>query len=124
MTTKILAAALFLALSAGPGFAQSPIDGTWSGTLESSQGDYSLTVTLASDGAELTGTISDFFGGQSEIENGSIRGDTISFEQTYNPRGDNFHLTYVGHLVDSELEMVLEAPEVDERIEFVLRRDD
>lgn len=121
MKRGILRAALLVALSASPAFAQVSIDGTWSGTIQSSEGDYPVTMTFASDGTALTGTISDFQGGQTEIENGSVRGDTISFEQTLDPNGQPFSINYVGQLVDSELAMVLEVPEMGEQIEFILR---
>jgi len=124
MKRGILASALLVALSAGPAFAQSSIDGTWTGTIQSSQGDYPVVMAFTSDGPALTGTISDFQGGRTEIENGSVRGDTIAFEQTFDPDGDAFSISYVGQLLDGELAMVLEVPEMGERIEFSLRPED
>jgi hypothetical protein len=124
MKRGILWAALLLALSVSSALAQSSVDGTWSGTIQGPQGDFPVTMTFETDGAELTGTISDFQGGQTEIENGSVQGDTISFQQTFAPGGQPFSISYVGRLVDGELAMVVEVPEMSERIEFTLVPED
>jgi hypothetical protein len=122
MKRGILLAALLVAAMASPALAQSSVEGRWRGTISGSQGDRPVTVTLEADSTTLTGTVSDFQGGQMPIENGSVRGDTISFHQTFSFEGQSFTIRYVGQLVDDELAMVLDVPEMGEPLEFILRR--
>ena len=54
------------------------IDGTWKVVTKSPMGDQKSTLTLKSEGSSITGTMS-AGGKQSDIENGKIDGDKVSW---------------------------------------------
>ena len=53
-------------------------DGTWSMTMKTPMGDQAGTLTLATDGDTLTGSMSGPQGSV-EIEDGTVDGDTLSW---------------------------------------------
>src|SRR5438477_8600466 len=58
--------------------ASSPIDGTWSITVRSSQGDASLRITLHNEDGKLTGSYSGDRG-SGDVRGGSFDGTTVEF---------------------------------------------
>mgnify|MGYP001585714864 CR=1 FL=1 len=53
-------------------------DGTWNVTMKTPMGDQAGTLTLATDGGTLTGSMSGPQG-STEIEDGTVDGDTLSW---------------------------------------------
>jgi hypothetical protein len=121
MKTLILWTALLLA-SASPVLAQSSIDGKWAGVISSPQGEQVITMSLKAEGDTLTGTISNFQGGEVAIVDGTIRGDTVSFHQALDFNGTPFTINYAGQRRANELLLAIEVPGMDEKMEFVVRR--
>jgi hypothetical protein len=121
MKTLILLTALLLA-SASPVLAQSSIDGKWAGVISSPQGEQTITMSLKAEGDTLTGTISNFQGGEVAIVDGTIRGDTVSFHQALDFNGTPLTINYAGLRRANELLLAIEVPGMDEKMEFVVRR--
>ena len=79
------------------------IDGKWEATQETPRGEMTLVFDLKADGGALTGVVSNDFMGESEISDGKIDGDAVSFKQIME-RGDRkITFVYEGKLSGDEL---------------------
>ncbi len=90
---RILAAAFLLSFStlSSASFADSPADGVWNFAMSSQMGSVSATVTMKTDGNQLTGEFDLGNGRKWAIEDGNIEDDKISF----NINRDGASMTYV-----------------------------
>lgn len=94
MMRKLGIAVLFVALGSVAALA-ADFNGKWTATVETPRGTQALTFTFHVDGAKLTGTITSPRG-DSEIQEGKIDGDNISFTQTVSFSGNEMKITYTG----------------------------
>lgn len=75
------------------------IAGPWHAEFESPRGKQMIQFEFKAEGDKLTGKTISRFGGQSretEIQDGKIEGDTLSFVQVLNFRGNEMKITYNG----------------------------
>ncbi len=79
-----ICAAVVLTLSAATAFAATDVTGSWTGTVQSPNGDMQITFNLKQDGAKLTGTVQTPMGDPSEISNGKVDGDKVYWETSFN----------------------------------------
>jgi hypothetical protein len=79
-----LCAALLLTLSAGTALAATDATGSWTGSVQTPNGDMQITFNLKQDGAKLTGTVQTPMGDAMEIANGKVDGDKVYWETTFN----------------------------------------
>lgn len=76
--------------------AAADISGTWKGTAEGPNGTIERTFIFKQDGTQLTGkTHSERFG-DSDIKDGKVEGDTVSFTITLNFDGTDMKVSYTG----------------------------
>jgi hypothetical protein len=69
------------------------------------------TITLKQDGAKLTGSIPGFRGGEpTEITNGKVDGDNVSFEVTREFNGNSMTTKYSGTVSGDEMKLTVERP--------------
>jgi TonB family protein len=72
---------LLLVIATVSNLPAADVRGRWSGTVEMHGGQIGIVVTLSQHGQELSGSISTSDDTEpSPIENGEIRGDTVTFE--------------------------------------------
>jgi len=116
---KILASVLMLLMVAGPAFALD-VDGKWSGSVASPQGEYPVNFTFKADGAKLTGTTMGLDGMEVQIKDGAIDGNTIAFTVAYDLGGMPFTVSYKGVLDAEQLKMSADAFGMP--FEFVLKK--
>ncbi len=94
---RTLSTALITCLVAAAAHAAGP-SGTWEWTIKTPNGrEIESTLTLKVDGDKLTGTLAS--GRQqreTEIANGKVKGDEISFEVTRERQGNEFTVKYSG----------------------------
>jgi hypothetical protein len=123
MKARMQVIALLALLSAAPLSAQAGVDGRWSGVVSSPQGDQPVTMELKAEGEKLTGTISDFQGGEGPIA-GTVAGDTIAFVQTLDFNGTPFTLSWAGrrHGEDLLLAITVDMGNGAETLEFTAKR--
>ena len=100
---KILNSALGVLLLAFPALA-ADIDGKWSATRETPRGEMTTTFNLKSDGGTVTGTVANDIMGESEIQDGKIDGDTITFKQVMDRGGRQMTFLYTGKIKGDEIE--------------------
>ncbi|MGA0558008.1 3-keto-disaccharide hydrolase [Larkinella sp. VNQ87] len=79
MKRKLFTSLFTLLFSLTMAWAQSPIDGKWTGKIAD---DYALTLDLKTEGAGLTGTIGNS-DGNLPIKNGKVTGNEFAFQTEY-----------------------------------------
>ena len=100
LATALAAFALFTA----PGLAADPT-GKWEATVSGPRGDMAYVFDLKADGEALSGVISNDFIGESEISDGNVSGDTVSFKQKME-RGERvITFSYTGKVNGDEMEL-------------------
>lgn len=99
-TFRLFAAALLLFTASA--FA-APVDGTWTGTMATPNGDFQQIFKLKADGATLAGTMAGPDGTDIKIANGKVDGDTVSFSVTLNFNGNEIVLNYKGVIKEDQI---------------------
>ena len=94
MLKKIGLAVLFLALGSVSALA-ADFNGKWAGDVTTPRGTQTLTFDFHVDGATLTGKVTTPRG-ETDITNGKVDGDNISFDQVLNFNGNEIKITYTG----------------------------
>lgn len=95
-SAALVLAAIAAVLAAG-------VDGKWTATVPGRGGQTSeTTFTFKSDGAKLTGTVSTPQG-EAPISDGVVKGDEISFTQTFEMQGNSVKLLYKGKVSGDEI---------------------
>jgi len=104
MTTRLgggwLAARLGLTtlLEVGTPATAADVAGTWKWTVERNGNTIETTLKLKQDGEKLTGTITGRQGNETEIEEGKVKDDAVSFKVTRDFNGTKVVMTYQGKL--------------------------
>jgi hypothetical protein len=106
---------LLLAVSA----LAADVDGKWSGTISTPNGDFPQTFTFKADGATLSGSLEFMPGMAIPIADGKVDGNNISFSVTLD-FGMPFKLTYTGVVSGNELKLKGDAAGMP--FEFVLKK--
>ena len=106
---------LLLAVSA---FA-ADVDGKWTGTISTPNGDFPQTFTFKADGSALSGSLEFMPGMAIPIADGKVDGNNISFSVTLD-FGMPFKLTYTGVVSGNELKVKGDAGGMP--FEFVLKK--
>jgi len=101
---------ILLALTLAVVALAADVSGKWSFETEGRGGTTVNTLTLKASGGSLTGTISGGRGGEVNISDGKIDGDSISFTVTREFRGNSFTTKYSGKVSGDDLKLTLEGP--------------
>jgi hypothetical protein len=96
MFRKALLAFVFLALGSVAVMA-ADFNGKWTADFTTPRGAQTVTFDFHVDGAKLTGKVTSQRG-ESEISDGKIDGDNISFSQVLNFNGNEMKVTYTGKI--------------------------
>jgi hypothetical protein len=107
MVRKALLAVLFLALASVTALA-ADFNGKWTADVQSPRGTQTLTFDFHVDGATLTGKITSPRG-DTDIQEGKIDGENISFVQVMNFNGNEFRISYKGKIKDDEITFTRQA---------------
>lgn len=78
------------------------ISGQWTATFNTQVGEQSYTYTFKVDGEKLTGTAKSA-NGESEIQNGTVKGDDVSFVENLDYQGQKLVITYTGKVSGDEI---------------------
>ena len=103
IATLLVAVTLF----AAPAFA-ADVDGSWTGTLNTPNGDVPIGFTFKADGTALTGTTTGPDGSQIAIKNGKVDGDKITFMVSIDFGGMAVDINYTGIVKTGEIAMTLD----------------
>jgi enterochelin esterase-like enzyme len=101
------------------------VTGTWKSEFDSQIGLQKYTYTLKQDGTNLTGKANSEVGDQkreTELKEGKIDGDKISFVEMLSFQGNDIRITYSGAISTNELKLTREVGEFAKE-EIVAKRD-
>ena len=104
---KAYALMFVVLLLATPALA-ADVDGKWSGSLATPNGDVTVGFDFKADGTTLTGSTSGPDGATLPIKNGKIDADRISFIVTIDFGGMMFDLAYSGVVSPAEIKMTVD----------------
>ena len=101
----------------------SNVDGKWVAQVPGQGGQTrEVTFNFKAEGAKLTGTVSGRQG-DTPISDGTIKGDDISFTQTFEVQGNSIKLTYTGKVTGDEIKMTRKRDGGDQpATEFTAKR--
>jgi hypothetical protein len=101
---KLLAVAL---LMAGAALA-ADVDGKWTGSMSTPNGDVPVAFTFKADGATLNGSTMGPDGAEIMIKDGKVDGSNISFTVTFDFQGMPFTLNYKGAVAKDEIKFMID----------------
>jgi hypothetical protein len=101
---KVYALFVLMLLFAAPAMA-ADVDGKWSGSLATPNGDVTIGFEFKSDGTALTGSTTGPDGAPAAIKNGKVDGNKISFIVTIDFGGMMFDISYTGLVSPAEIKM-------------------
>lgn len=99
-----LKAAILCLVATGAVLAGDP-SGKWEATIQSPRGEMKMNFNLKADGETLTGTVGNEMMGDSEIQDGKISGDDISFKQVMERGERKMTIEWTGKIKGDELEL-------------------
>jgi hypothetical protein len=104
---KVVLAAAMAALFVA-GAAAADVNGKWKAQVPGQQGDVEVTFDLKAEGDKLTGTVANDFMGESEIQDGKVSGDEITFNQVMERGERKITFKYKGVVKGDEIEFTRE----------------
>jgi hypothetical protein len=112
--------ALAMILVIGIAAFAADVDGKWSGSVSTPNGDLPVAFTFKADGDKLTGSTTGFDGMEVAIKDGKIDGKNISYTVAFDFGGMPFVITYKGVVSPEEIKVTADAAGMP--IEFVLKK--
>jgi hypothetical protein len=100
----VLGLLLFTALPA----VAADVDGKWSGSITTPNGDVPVGFTFKADGAMLTGTTTGPDGTDVPIKDGKVDGSNISFIVSLDFGGMPLELSYKGVVSPAEIKLTID----------------
>lgn len=106
----------FLALTlifAAVAFA-ADVSGKWTAAFETQIGPQKYTYDFKVDGSKLTGTIKggpEEHPGESEVKEGKVDGDTVSFVEIFKMDDNEVRIEYTGKVVGDEIKFTRKVAE-------------
>jgi hypothetical protein len=101
-----LAAGMMLLLAATASAA--PVDGKWTGSLDTPNGAVNVVFNFMADGAMLNGSTQGPDGSDVKIADGKVDGDNLSFTVTFDFGGMPMKLGYKGVLSGDQIKFTID----------------
>ena len=95
-----VATALLLCLSGRAGAAD--VSGTWKASFDTQIGQQNYTYTFVVKEGVLTGKIQSDMGGTTDIAEGKVDGDKVSFVETFKFQDMEIKITYTGKVTSPD----------------------
>jgi hypothetical protein len=96
------------------------VAGRWTASIDTQIGVQNYTYDFKVDGAKLTGKAKSQFG-ETEISEGSVKGDEISFVENLDFQGQALRITYKGKIAGDEIKFNRKVGDVASE-DFVAKR--
>jgi len=116
---KFFAPVAALLLVTASAFA-ADVDGKWTGSVSTPNGDFPVTFNFMADGAMLNGSMAGPDGGDIAIKDGKIDGAKISFWLSIDFGGNSLKLTYTGVVASDQIKISGDADGMP--FEFVVKK--
>jgi enterochelin esterase-like enzyme len=117
---------MVLTLAALPHFAlAADVSGTWKSEFDTQIGVQKYTFFLRQDGTNLTGKANSEINGEkhgSELKEGKVDGETVSFVELLNFQGNDLRITYNGKFSTNEIKFTREVGDFAKE-DLVARRE-
>ncbi|HTW67181.1 MAG TPA: hypothetical protein VME17_21325 [Bryobacteraceae bacterium] len=114
----LLPVAAFLLLAVSVSAAD--VDGKWTGSVSTPNGDFPVTFNFKADGHMLNGSMAGPDGGDIAIKDGMIDGQNISFWLSIDMGGNSMKLTYKGVVASDQIKISGDAGGMP--FEFVVKK--
>ena len=95
--------------------------GNWKGSIDVGGESHELTFDLKASGDTLTGALS-VVGQPSEIKDGKIQGDTVSFWAMAEYQGQPIKLVFKGQVLESEIHFTMGLDDGSWSTDFVAKK--
>ena len=102
MKLRIAAVVPVLVLGFALSALAADITGQWTATFNTQVGEQHYTYTFKVDGEKLTGTAKSD-NGTTDIQNGTVKGDDVSFVENLDSQGQKLAITYTGKISGDEI---------------------
>jgi hypothetical protein len=119
MKIHVLTLGLGILLLAAPAFAAT-VDGKWTGSIDTPNGPVTVSFMFKADGNALTGSTTGPDGGEVQLKNGKIDGNTISFSVDLDFGGMPFTLAYTGVVAPDQIKLTADFAGMP--FEFVVKK--
>ena len=96
------------------------VAGKWTASFETQIGTQNYTYTFKVDGGKLTGT-AESQSGKSEITEGTVKGDEITFVENLDFQGNALRISYKGKVSGDEIKFTRNVADLATE-EFVAKR--
>jgi hypothetical protein len=116
---RLLAMIFGILVLAAP-VAADPVDGKWTGSIDTPNGAVQIGFTFKADGSALTGSTTGPDGTEITIKNGKLDGDKIAFDVDLDFGGMAFTLSYKGVVATDQI--TLTADFMGMPFELVVKR--
>ncbi len=104
MTQKRILLSVVIAAAMATAALAADVTGTWSASFDTQVGAQKYTYTFKVDGNKLTGKAkSELAGTESEITEGTVNGDDISFVENLNFQDMPLRIVYKGKIAGDEI---------------------
>ena len=100
--------AIAIALLAAATCFAADVDGKWTGSMATPNGDVPVNFTFKADGATLNGSTSGPEGTEIKIAEGKVNGDKISFSVTFDFGGMPFTMNYTGAVTKEQIKFTID----------------
>ncbi|MEZ5351371.1 MAG: hypothetical protein R2762_01945 [Bryobacteraceae bacterium] len=98
------------------------VSGTWKAKMETPNGTSEQTYMLKADGEKLTGSVKTARG-ETEIQDGKVAGDEVSFVVVRKFNDNEFKMSYKGKMEGDDLKLTIDMGERGTR-EIVAKRSE
>jgi opacity protein-like surface antigen len=116
---KFLSCLLLVLILSASAYA-ADVDGKWTGTVSTGQGDIPVVFNFKSDGPKLTGTTTGLDGAEVPIADGKVDGNTITYTVTFDFGGMPLMLSYKGIVAKDEIKVTADV--LGMTLDFVLKK--
>lgn len=123
MKIRTILAAGLIQLAAFSIALAADVTGKWTGEVQGRNGPRPINFTLKADGDKLTGKILGMGGRETDITDGKVNGDEISFTVVNEFNGNTVKILYSGKVSGDELKMKSQREGGDRTQEFTAKRE-
>ena len=120
MTYRRFLVSSLMVLLAGALAVAADFGGTWTAAIDTQVGVQNYTYTFKVEGEKLTGKAKSQFG-ETDITEGVVKGDDISFVENLNYEGMPLKITYKGKIAGDEIKFTRNVADIADE-PFVAKR--
>jgi hypothetical protein len=99
------------------------VSGKWTAEMQGRDGQArTMTFNLKAEGEKLTGTVSGGMGAETQISDGKVSGDEVSFNVVREFNGNTMVMKYTGKVEGNEMKLKMSNDRMPQPREIVAKR--